>query len=169
MRHRCGWSVLWWWGALVLAGMWIRLFRVSTPPLHGPLLRAGDPDALVVDLVLVVQGVWDVRHGKCPGGWDQGCHSWAPRNVLLGHIPPSLPGILGYHHDVGSPRSPLPCRPFRHPGSTEGGVPQPDRDLWRQEWKGNTAWGVTHERWDEFCIEVVIRDGKWLGWSASWW
>ncbi len=91
------------------------------PPLHGPLLRAGDPDVLVVDLVLVVQGVWDVWHGKCPGGWDQGCHFWAPRNVLLGHIPPSLLGILGYHHDVGSPRSPLPCRPYRHPGSTEGG------------------------------------------------
>ncbi len=79
---------------------------VSVPPLHGPLLRAGDPDVMVVDLVLVVQGAWDVRHGKCPGGWDQGCHFWAPRNVLLGHIPPSPPSILGYHHGIRSPRSP---------------------------------------------------------------
>ncbi len=73
----------------------------SVSVLHGSLLRAGDPDVVVADLVLGVQGVW---HGRCLSDWDQGCYFLVPRNILLGHTPPSPLSILRHHHGVRSPR-----------------------------------------------------------------
>ncbi len=43
--------------------MWIPDFSVSAT-LFDPLLRAGDPDIVVADLVLGQQGDPDERHGR---------------------------------------------------------------------------------------------------------
>ncbi len=60
------------------------------PPLHGSLLRARDPD-VVADLVLGVQGIRDVWHGRCLGDWDQGRYFFRVRTHFYQHISMTFP------------------------------------------------------------------------------
>ncbi|XP_051773813.1 signal-induced proliferation-associated 1-like protein 2 [Ctenopharyngodon idella] len=92
-----------------------RADEVQYPPLHGPLLRAEDPDVVVAILFHVGLVCRDGLRGRCEAGWDRVCRFWRPKSAPRGRSPPSPPGILD-HLGAGSPRSHAPRRLLRHPG-----------------------------------------------------
>ncbi len=78
MTRRCVWLILRWrsvWVRMSLADLW------QYPLLHGPLLRAEHPDAVVVYLFNQ-----DGLSGTPPEVLGPGCHFWEPKTILLGHI-----------------------------------------------------------------------------------
>ncbi len=107
--------VIGWWKSL--ANLW------HYPLLHGPLLRAEDPDIVVVCLSLEVPDDLDEWSERFTTAWDRGCHFWWPMTVLLAHSLLSPQDIPEDHHGAGSLKSHWPYRWRRPPGLMGEGVP----------------------------------------------